>query len=92
MYEILLEKTTHNQDSAKHEKISQLCGASQVVPYMVIAQIKRQFSRSVKIITPNNYRRRRNMSQINITLNYQEALDLFSKDRNEAFAILIQKT
>ena len=32
------------------------------------------------------------MSQINITLNYQEALDLFSKDRNEAFAILIQKT
>ena len=32
------------------------------------------------------------MSQINITLNYQEALDLFSKDRNEAFAILMQKT
>ena len=32
------------------------------------------------------------MSQINITLNYQEALDLFSKDRNEAFVILIQKT
>jgi hypothetical protein len=29
------------------------------------------------------------MSQINITLNYQEALDLFSKDRNEAFAILM---